>query len=131
MLCLMNTLEGANVIADLSHLRFRNIDIGYDPGAYGGMARAGTGPAPGLSTPIVGHKNEEGIEGVLALASLPLESVDRFSYGGKETNSLCSPTQTHFCTVGSHTTPLGKPVQFSDTHNLNKHTSYHGITLKY
>lgn len=45
---------------------------------WGGMARAGTGPAPGLSTPIVGHKNEEGVEGVLALASLTLESVDRF-----------------------------------------------------
>ncbi|KAJ9682688.1 hypothetical protein PVL29_018584 [Vitis rotundifolia] len=71
-------MEGANVIADLSHLRFRNIDFGYGPGAYGGMARAGTGPAPGLLTPIVGHKNEEGVEGVLALASLPLESVDRF-----------------------------------------------------
>ena len=57
MLCLMITLEGANVIADLSHLRFRNIDIGYGPGAYGCVFWGG---------------------GVLALASLPLESVDRF-----------------------------------------------------
>lgn len=36
---------------------------------YGGPARAGTGMVPGMMTSIIGHKNEGGVEGVLALIS--------------------------------------------------------------
>lgn len=70
--------DGTYVVSDMSRLNFAHIDFGWGPGLFGGAARAGIGPAPGLLTPIVGHKNEKGVEGVLALVSLPLESVDRF-----------------------------------------------------
>ena len=71
-------IDGTYVVSDMSRLRFDNIDFGWGPALFGGVARAGTGPAPGMLTPLVGYKDEEGIEGVLALVSLPLESVDRF-----------------------------------------------------
>nr|CAN74177.1 hypothetical protein VITISV_029256 [Vitis vinifera] len=71
-------MEEAFVVSDMCRLTFANIDFGWGPGVYGGPARAGTGLKPGMVTSIIGHKNEEGVEGVLALVSLPLESEDRF-----------------------------------------------------
>lgn len=130
----MITLEGANVIADLSHLRFRNIDIGYGPGAYGcvggGWRGLGLGLPLGCRHQLLGTRMRRASRECWLWLPCHWNQLTGFIWS-KETDSLCYPTQTHFCTVGSHTTPLGKPVQFSDAHNLNKHTSYHGITLKY
>ena len=66
------------MIAHLNRLRFCDVDFGYGPLVYGGVARAGTGPAPGLLTPIVRHRNDDGVEGLLALASMPQQAIDRF-----------------------------------------------------
>ena len=71
-------MDEAFVVSDMCRLRFAEIDFGWGGGVYGGPGRAGTGLKPGMVTSIIGHKNEEGVEGVLALVSLPLESVDRF-----------------------------------------------------
>ncbi|XP_077220712.1 benzyl alcohol O-benzoyltransferase-like [Tasmannia lanceolata] len=70
--------EGAFVVSDMSRLRFSAIDFGWGPGFYGGPARAGTGLVPGMVTSVIGHKNEDGEEGVLALVSLPVEALERF-----------------------------------------------------
>ncbi|KAK9272395.1 hypothetical protein L1049_002767 [Liquidambar formosana] len=70
--------QGTFVVSDMSRLKFVEVDFGWGHGVYGGPARAGTGLIPGMVTSVVGHKNEEGVEGVLALISLPPESVQRF-----------------------------------------------------
>lgn len=70
--------EGAFVVSDMSRLRFANVDFGWGEGVYGGPARAGTGMVPGMVTSVIGHKNEEGVEGALALVSLPPASLERF-----------------------------------------------------
>jgi hypothetical protein len=70
--------EGAFVVSDMSRLRFVDVDFGWGGGVYGGPARAGTGTVPGMVTSVIGHKNEEGVEGALALVSLPPASLERF-----------------------------------------------------
>ncbi|KAF5479984.1 hypothetical protein F2P56_000764 [Juglans regia] len=69
--------EEAFVVSDMRCLRFNDVDFGWRRGVYGGPARAGTGMVPGMVTSVIGHKNEEGVEGVLALISLPPESLER------------------------------------------------------
>lgn len=69
--------EGAFVVSDMSRLRF--LDVGFRwGGVYGGPARAGTGMVPGMVTSVIGHKNEEGVEGAMALVSLPPALLERF-----------------------------------------------------
>lgn len=70
--------EGAFVVSDMTRMRFIDVDFGWGQGLYGGPARAGTGVVPGMVTSVITHKNEEGVEGVLALVSLLPESVERF-----------------------------------------------------
>ena len=71
--------EGAFVVSDMTRLRFVDLDFGWGSKAiYGGPARAGTGLVPGMVTSLVSHKNKEGVDGMLALVSLPSEFVDKF-----------------------------------------------------
>ncbi|CAN6700337.1 unnamed protein product [Malus baccata var. baccata] len=70
--------EGTFVVSDMTRLRFVDMDFGWGKGVYGGPARAGTGVVPGMVTSVIAHKNEEGVEGVLVLVSLPVESLDKF-----------------------------------------------------
>ncbi|XP_058087723.1 benzyl alcohol O-benzoyltransferase-like [Magnolia sinica] len=70
--------EGAFVVSDMSRLRFADVDLGWGPGVYGGPGRAGTGMVPGMVTSVIGHKDERGVEGVLALVSLPQGTVEMF-----------------------------------------------------
>lgn len=70
--------EGAFVVSDMTRLGFTDVDFGRGKAVYAGPARAGTGLVPGMVTSLITHKNEEGVEGVLALVSLPQESLERF-----------------------------------------------------
>ncbi|KAH0983576.1 hypothetical protein GBA52_010753 [Prunus armeniaca] len=70
--------DGGFAVSDMSKLRFVDLDFGWGKGVYGGPGRAGTGLVPGMVTSVIGHKNEEGVEGVLALVSLPAEYVGKF-----------------------------------------------------
>ncbi|OVA01758.1 Transferase [Macleaya cordata] len=70
--------EGAFVVSDMSRLGFADVDFGWGQGVYGGPSRAGTGLVPGMVTSVISHKNEAGVEGVLALVSLPSHAVERF-----------------------------------------------------
>ncbi|KAF5183909.1 Benzyl alcohol o-benzoyltransferase [Thalictrum thalictroides] len=70
--------EGAFVVSDQSRLRFVDVDFGWGSGVYGGPARAGTGLVPGMVTSIIGYKNEKGVEGLLALVSLPSQALETF-----------------------------------------------------
>ncbi|KAK9115336.1 hypothetical protein Syun_022133 [Stephania yunnanensis] len=71
--------ESAFVVSDMSRLRFAEVDFGWGPAAYGGPARAGTGHVPGMVTSVVGHKDGEGgVEGLLALVSLPSHALELF-----------------------------------------------------
>ncbi|XP_062103711.1 benzyl alcohol O-benzoyltransferase-like [Humulus lupulus] len=70
--------EGAFVVSDMTRLRFTDVDFGWGQAVYGGPARAGTGLVPIMVTSLITHKNDKGVEGVLALVSLPLELMERF-----------------------------------------------------
>ncbi|CAB4304154.1 unnamed protein product [Prunus armeniaca] len=70
--------DGGFAVSDMSKLRFVDLDFGWGKGVYGGPGRAGTGLVPRMVTSVIGHKNEEGVEGVLALVSLPAEYVGKF-----------------------------------------------------
>ncbi|XP_039142958.1 13-hydroxylupanine O-tigloyltransferase-like [Dioscorea cayenensis subsp. rotundata] len=70
----------AFAVSDLSKLRFDKVDMGWGQCLYGGFARAGVGDVPGLMVaPLVRYKREEdGLEGLLAIVSLPPQAVDVF-----------------------------------------------------
>lgn len=71
--------EGAFVVSDMTRLRFVDLDFGWRSKAiYGGPARAGTGLVPEMVTSLISHKSKAGLEGMLALVSLPSECVDKF-----------------------------------------------------
>ncbi|KAJ0962806.1 hypothetical protein J5N97_027928 [Dioscorea zingiberensis] len=72
--------EGTLVVTDVSKLRFADVDFGWGPGLYGGFARGGVVDVAGLVvTTLSGYKREEdGVEGLVALLSLPREAVDAF-----------------------------------------------------
>ncbi|GMN28598.1 hypothetical protein TIFTF001_002102 [Ficus carica] len=70
--------EGAFAVSDMTRLGFTNVDFGWGKAAYGGPARARASLVPGMVTSLITHKNEDRVEGVLALASLPAESLDKF-----------------------------------------------------
>lgn len=70
--------EGAFVVSDMTRLRFGELEFGWGKGIYGGPSRAGTGLVPGMVTSLVTHENKDGVVGILALVSLPLEFVDKF-----------------------------------------------------
>ncbi|KAK9091661.1 hypothetical protein Sjap_024838 [Stephania japonica] len=72
--------EGAFVVSDMSRLRFAEVDFGWGPAVYGGPSRAGTGHVPGMVTSVIGHKDGErgGVEGLLALLSLPSHALELF-----------------------------------------------------
>ncbi|KAK9106115.1 hypothetical protein Scep_022959 [Stephania cephalantha] len=71
--------ESAFVVSDMSRLRFAEVDFGWGPAVYGGPARAGTGHVPGMVTSVIGHKDgERGVEGLLALVSLPSHALELF-----------------------------------------------------
>ena len=70
--------DGAFVISDMTRLSFASLDFGWGGAVFAGPARAGTGVVPGMVTSVIRHKNEEGVEGVLAMVSLPPELLDTF-----------------------------------------------------
>ncbi|KAM0932973.1 putative benzyl alcohol O-benzoyltransferase [Dioscorea sansibarensis] len=72
--------KAAFAVTDLSKLRFDEVDMGWGQCLYGGFARAGVGDVPGLMiAPLVRYKREEdGLEGLLAIVSLPPQAVDVF-----------------------------------------------------
>lgn len=70
--------EGAFLVSDVSKLRFADVDFGWGPGVYGGLARSGTTDIPGMVAFLVGFKRVDGVDGLLALLSLPRGAVDAF-----------------------------------------------------
>lgn len=86
--------EEAFVVSDMSHLRFNDVDFGWRRGVYGGPVRAGTGIVPGMVTSVIGHKNEEGVEGVLALISLPPELLERLHKEVRKEIASITPAKT-------------------------------------
>ncbi|KAH7658638.1 Transferase protein [Dioscorea alata] len=70
--------QGAFAVSDVSKLKFADVDFGWGPGVYGGLARAGTTNIPGMVAFLVGYKREDGVDGLLALLSLPRGAVDAF-----------------------------------------------------
>ncbi|KAJ0962800.1 hypothetical protein J5N97_027922 [Dioscorea zingiberensis] len=66
--------EGTLFVTDVSKLRFADVDFGWGPGLYGGLARGGV-----VDVTLLGYKREEdGVEGLVALLWLPRETVDPF-----------------------------------------------------
>ncbi|KAK9115342.1 hypothetical protein Syun_022139 [Stephania yunnanensis] len=61
----------AFIVSDVRWFRFREVDFGWGQASYAGPARAGIGLLPGMLTSLLCHKTSDGVEGLLALVSLP------------------------------------------------------------
>ncbi|KAJ0962804.1 hypothetical protein J5N97_027926 [Dioscorea zingiberensis] len=74
--------EGALLVTDVSKLRFADVDFGWGPALYGGLARGGRGGVADVAglvvTSLSRYKREDGVEGLVALLSLPRKAVNAF-----------------------------------------------------
>ncbi|XP_020089055.1 benzyl alcohol O-benzoyltransferase-like [Ananas comosus] len=70
--------EGVFVVSDQSRLRFADVDMGWGRAVYGGPGRAGTGAEPGMVAAVAAHRREDGVEGLLAIFSIPDEAMEAF-----------------------------------------------------
>ncbi|KAK9115345.1 hypothetical protein Syun_022142 [Stephania yunnanensis] len=70
--------KGAFMVSNTRWFKFVEVDFGWGRAAYAGPARAGIGLLPGVAASLQWHKNNEGVEGLLALVSLPHMSATRF-----------------------------------------------------
>ncbi|WJX80212.1 hypothetical protein P8452_63237 [Trifolium repens] len=75
--CLFTTI-GSCIISDLTRAKFREVNFGWGEAVYGGVAKGGAGPFPGV-TYIVPHKNVKGEEGLILPISLSSEDMKRFA----------------------------------------------------
>ncbi|KAK9115340.1 hypothetical protein Syun_022137 [Stephania yunnanensis] len=61
----------AFIVSDVRWFRFGEVDFGWGQASYAGPARAGIGLLPGMLTSLLRHMTSDGVEGLLALVSLP------------------------------------------------------------
>ncbi|XP_058752895.1 benzyl alcohol O-benzoyltransferase-like [Vicia villosa] len=75
--CLFTTVNSC-IISDLTRAKFREVNFGWGEGVYGGVAKGGAGPFPGI-TYIVPHKNAKGEECMMLPICLPSKVMKRFA----------------------------------------------------
>jgi hypothetical protein len=98
--CLFTT-TGSCIISDLTRAKPREVNFGWGEAVYGGVAKGGAGPFPGV-TYIVPHKNVRGEEGLILPICLSFEDMKRFA---KELDEMFGsqnhPTMSGSCFVMS------------------------------
>ncbi|XP_068638366.1 benzyl alcohol O-benzoyltransferase-like [Aristolochia californica] len=70
------SVVGTYHISDLTGHGFGNVDFGWGPAVYGGIARVGTNP--GVASFYISYRTSKGEDGVLVPAALPALAMERF-----------------------------------------------------
>ncbi|TVU10659.1 hypothetical protein EJB05_44203, partial [Eragrostis curvula] len=78
------------IVSDLSHAGFKNMDFGWGEAVYGGPAKGGEGPFPGVANYFSRCKNDKGEEGTVVPVCLPADAMDKFQL---EVEALTTPTE--------------------------------------
>uniref|UniRef100_M8C3V7 Uncharacterized protein n=1 Tax=Aegilops tauschii TaxID=37682 RepID=M8C3V7_AEGTA len=71
-------LELTYIVSDVSHAGFKSVDFGWGEAVYGGPAKDGEGPIPGVTNYFSRSKNGKGEEGTVVPISLPKNAMDKF-----------------------------------------------------
>jgi hypothetical protein len=66
------------IVSDVSHAGFKSVDFGWGEPVYGGPAKGGEGPLPGVTNYFSRSKNGKGEEGTVVPICLPKDAMDKF-----------------------------------------------------
>ncbi|KAM0844159.1 hypothetical protein ACQ4PT_057250 [Festuca glaucescens] len=70
----MFALSRAYIVSDVSHAGFKAVDFGWGEAVYGGPAKGGEGPVPGMANYFLRAKNGNGEEGTVV--ANPIHRLD-------------------------------------------------------
>lgn len=66
------------IVSDVSHAGFKSVDFGWGEPLYGGPAKGGEGPLPGVTNYFSRSKNGKGEEGTVVPVCLPKDAMEKF-----------------------------------------------------
>lgn len=71
-------LSRTYIVSDVSHAGFKSVDFGWGEAVYGGPAKGGEGPLPGVTNYFSRSKNVKGEEGTVVPVCLPVDAMEKF-----------------------------------------------------
>ena len=66
------------IVSDVSHAGFKSVDFGWGEAVYGGPAKGGEGPFPGVTNYFSRSRNGKGEEGTVVPVCLPMDAMEKF-----------------------------------------------------
>ncbi|GJN34753.1 hypothetical protein PR202_gb23448 [Eleusine coracana subsp. coracana] len=72
------TLTRTYIVSNLSHAGFKSMDFGWGEAVYGGPAKGGEGPFPGVANYFSRCTNDKGEEGTVVPICLPKDAMQKF-----------------------------------------------------
>jgi hypothetical protein len=71
-------LSRTYIVSDVSHAGFKSVDFGWGEAVYGGPAKGGEGPLPGVTNYFSRAKNGKGEECIVVPICLPKDAMEKF-----------------------------------------------------
>ncbi|XP_062234144.1 benzyl alcohol O-benzoyltransferase-like [Phragmites australis] len=71
-------LSRTYIVSDVSHAGFKSVDFGWGEAVYGGPAKGGEGPLPGVTNYFSRAKNGKAEEGTVVPICLPRDAMEKF-----------------------------------------------------
>ncbi|RCV23151.1 hypothetical protein SETIT_4G275700v2 [Setaria italica] len=71
-------LSRTYIVSDVSHAGFKSVDFGWGEAVYGGPAKGGEGPFPGVTNYFSRAKNGKGEECTVVPVCLPKDAMEKF-----------------------------------------------------
>ncbi|CAN6206716.1 unnamed protein product [Urochloa humidicola] len=71
-------LSRTYIVSDVSHAGFKSVDFGWGEAVYGGPAKGGEGPFPGVTNYFSRARNGKGEESIVVPVCLPKDAMEKF-----------------------------------------------------